>query len=59
MPREFKEKDDLGIQRLSYWMKSDKGGEILYDIAYMQNLKINEGFPDGSDRKESACNVGD
>ena len=31
----------------------------MYDIPYMQNLKINEGFPDGSDGKESACNVGD
>ena len=31
----------------------------MYDITYMQNLKINEGFPDGSDGKESACNVGD
>ena len=41
------------------WSKSDRGGEILYDIAYMQDLKINEGFPDGSDHKESACNVGD
>ena len=30
----------------------------MYDIPYMQNLKIN-GFPDGSDGEESACNVGD
>ena len=40
------------------WSKSDREGEILYDIPYMQNLKIN-GFPDGSDGEESACNVGD
>ena len=42
------------------WNKSDRERQILYDITYIRNLKKKQqGFPCGSDSKESACNVGD